>query len=209
LEETCRKEIFHVKGQGNLAGISVPFVFVFSLILVVTITSPGLSDDSDARCTAAKGRWEQILQDLKDKLQSYTSIQQTPVDRVLQRPILDTSENKTIAKQISDALEAKEEILNTKRQECRNLLNVESQVYTEVQGCLNTKNSKDKDLKNMMKSRQALVEKAALAIAEVREVEGKETFVPYDAMGDPDPYRRSVNNYWQNYQQMYRRWWGQ
>lgn len=199
-----------MNSRDNLAGMSVPLVIVFLLILVFAMNSPGFSDDSDVRCMAAKDRWEKILQELKDKLQSYTSIQQTPVDRILQRPALSSSEeDKTIAKRISEALEAKEEILNAKRKECRNLLNLESQVYAEVQECMNRRNSKDKDLKNLAKNRQGLIEKAVVAIAEVREVEGKETFVPYDTMGDPDPYRRSVNNYWQNYQQMYRRFWGQ
>ncbi|MBI4962878.1 MAG: hypothetical protein HY913_06360 [Desulfomonile tiedjei] len=198
-----------MNSQDRLAGLSVPLIVIFSLTLLLMWNSPGWPDDSDARCTAANRRWEQILQDLKDKLHTYASIQQTPVDRVIQRPILDTRENKTIAKQISDALETKEELLNAKRKECRNLLNLESQVYSEVQQCLNRRNSKDKDLKNITKNRQALIDRAVVTIAEVREVEGKETVAPYDAMGDPDPYRRSVNNYWQNYQQMYRRWWGQ
>ena len=197
-----------MNNHNKLCNISVMLVIVLSLMLVLTMVSPGSSDDSDARCTAAKGRWEQIFQDLKDKLQSYTAIQQTPVDRILNRPLLDTSENKSIAKQISDALAAKEEILNAKKKECRNLLTVENQVFAEIQECLNRKNSKDKDIKNMVKSRQGIIERAVVALAEVREVEGKETFVPYDAMNDPDPYRRSVNNYWQNYQQMYRQWWG-
>lgn len=197
-----------MNNHNKLCNISVLLVIVLSLMLVLTMVSPGSSDDSDARCTAAKGRWERIFQDLKDKLQSYISIQQTPVDRILNRPLLDTSENKSIAKQISDALAAKEEILNAKKKECRNLLTVENQVFAEIQECLNRKNSKDKDIKNMVKSRQGLIERAVVALAEVREVEGKETFVPYDAMNDPDPYRRSVNNYWQNYQQMYRQWWG-
>lgn len=197
-----------MKSKDNLAGMSVSLV-IFSLILVLTMNSPGFSEGSDARCMAAKQRWEDILQALKEKLQIYTSIQQTPAERIVQRPILDTRANKTIAKQISDALEAKEEVLSAKRKECRNLLNLESQVFAEVQECLNLKHFKDKNIKNIVKNRQALVEKAVVTIAEVREVEGKETFVPYDAMGDPDPYRRSVNNYWQNYMQMYRRWWGQ
>ena len=197
-----------MNNHNKLCNISILLVIVLSLMLVLTMVSPGSSDDSDARCTAAKGRWERIFQDLKDKLQSYISIQQTPVDRILNRPLLDTSENKSIAKQISDALAAKEEILNAKKKECRNLLTVENQVFAEIQECLNRKNSKDKDIKNMVKSRQGLIERAVVALAEVREVEGKETFVPYDAMNDPDPYRRSVNNYWQNYQQMYRQWWG-
>ena len=197
-----------MRSKDNLAGMSVSLAIVFSLVLVLTMKSPGFSDDRDGRCIAAKQRWEQILQDLKEKLQSYTYVQQTPVERIVQRPILDAGANKTIAKQISDALQAKEEILSAKRKECRNLLNIESQVFAEVQECLNLTQSKDRNIKNIVKNRQALVEKTVVTIAEVREVEGKETFVPYDAMGDPDPYRRSVNNYWQNYMQMYRQWWG-
>jgi len=188
--------------------MSVSLVIVFSLILVLTMNSSGFSEGPDARCIAAKQKWEQVLQALKEKLQIYMSIQQTPAERIVQRPILDAGANKTIAKQISDALEAKEEVLNAKRKECRNLLNIEGQVFAEVQECLNISQSKDKNIKHILKNRQALVDKAVVTIAEVREVEGKETFVPYDAMGDPDPYRRSVNNYWQNYQQMYRQWWG-
>ena len=38
----------------------------------------------------------------------------------------------------------------------------------------------------MMKKRQAFVEKAAIALSEVREVEGKDT-IQYDAMRDQDP----------------------
>ncbi len=198
-----------MRSKDNLAGMFVPLVIVFSLISVLIMSPPGFSDDQESRCSAAKQRWEQVLQDLKEKLQSYSAIQQTPAERIAQRPMLDGGANKTIAKQISDALEAKEGILSAKRKECRNLLNIESQLFAEVQDCLNRRQSKDKDIKNIVKNRQMLVEKAAITIAEVREVEGKETFLGYDAMADPDPYRRSVNNYWQNYQQMYRRFWGQ
>jgi hypothetical protein len=196
-----------VKSKANFAGMSA-FLVIFSLILVLTLDSPGFSEGPDASCVAAKQRWEEILQALKEKLQIYASIQQTPAERIVQRPILDVRANKTIAKQISDALEAKEEVLNAQRKECRNLLNLESQVFAEVQECMDLRHAKDKNVKNMIKNRQALVDKAVVTIAEVHEVEGKETFVPYDAMNEPDPYRRSVNNYWQNYMQMYRRWWG-
>jgi hypothetical protein len=197
-----------VKRKDNQVGMFVSFSIIVSLILVLSMNSPSFSEDLDARCIAGKQRWEDTLQSLKEKLQVYVSIQQTPADRIAQQPVLRADANKTIAKQISDALEAKEEVLSAKRKECRNLLNLESQIFAEVQECLSLKHSKDKNIKNTVKNRQALVDKAILTIAEVREVEGKETFVPYDAMGDPDPYRRSVNNYWQNYMQMYRQWWG-
>jgi len=168
-----------------------------------------LADDADYRCAVAKEKWEQIFQDLKDKLQNYATIQQTSVERIVQRPIIDRNSDKTIAKQVSDALQVKEEMLNARRKECRNLLNLENQAFGDLQECMGRKGTKEKDVKNLVKNRQSFVDKAVIALAEVREVEGKETFMPYaDGGYDHDPYRRSVNNQWQGYQQMYRQWWG-
>ncbi len=84
----------------------------------------------------------------------------------------------------------------------------EAELFTRLQECLKSdRTAKDKDVKNLAKMRQALIDKAVVATAEVREVEGRETVLPYsDAMRDD--YSRSVNNYWQGYQQMYRRWGG-
>jgi hypothetical protein len=181
---------------------------VLSILLILGVWSVCPADDSDSRCTVAKDKWEQIVQQLKERLHNYSTIQQTSAERILQRPVVDRSSNKTIARQISEALQVKEDMLNAKRKECRNLMNLENQAFGELQDCMNRKGSKDKDVKNLSKNRQAFLDKAVITLAEVREVEGKETFMPYaDAGNDPDPYRRSVNNQWQNYQQMYRQWW--
>jgi len=155
-------------------------------------------------------RWEQLFQELRDRIQDYSTIQQTSLERLTQRPIVDRTEGKTIARQISEAIQIKEEMLNGKRKECRSVLDLEERTFAEFQRCTdNGRGSKDKDVKNLIKKRQAFVEKAAIALSEVREVEGKDTSLPYvEAMRDQDPYRQSVNNQWQNYQQMYRRWWG-
>ena len=48
-----------------------------------------------------------------------------------------------------------------------------------------------------------LLDKVTVTIADVREVEGRETGFPYSAGVGAQP-----DNYWQSYQQMYRRWWG-
>ena len=183
---------------------------IISSLLAILLISGAWSvcpaDDADLRCTVAKEKWEQIVQQLKEKLNNYATIQQTPVERILQRPVLDRTSNKTIAKQIAEALQVKEDMLNATRKECRNIMNLENQAFGEVQECVNRKGSKDKDVKNLAKNRQSFLDKATIVLAEVREVEGKETFSPYAEGGyDPDPYRRSVNNQWQ----MYRQWWGQ
>jgi hypothetical protein len=183
----------------------VPLVPVFSFILVVALSPPCFSQDGD--CSSAQVRWEQLFQELRDRIQDYSTIQQTSLERLTQRPIVDRTERKTIARQ---ALRPSKSGRDTQwqRKECRSVLDLEERAFAEFQRCAdNGRGLKDKDVKILIKKRQAFVEKAAIALAEVREVEGKDT-IQYDAMRDQDPYRQSVNNQWQNYQQMYRRWWG-
>lgn len=182
-----------------------------ALVLLPVFSAPGQCQSADMGCTSIKERWEKTFQELRDKIQDFSTIQQTPVIRLIQRPLYDVAAGKTIASQVGAALQAKEEILSTKRRECRDMMTLEEELFSRLQDCSgNGKNSKDKEAKNFLKKRQALLEKAIVTIAEVREVEGKETVLPYsEAMGNPqDPYSRSVNNYWQTYQQMYRRWGG-
>jgi hypothetical protein len=172
--------------------------------------SAGWAFSENGDCSAVKTRWEDTFRDLRTKLQDFQTLQQTHVEKIVQRPLVDRSGNKSIARQVSDALQMKEDLLNAKRKECKNLFNLEGQAFGELQECVQGgKGSKDKEVKNLLKQRHAIVEKGLIAISEIQEVEGKDTIIPYsDAMRDQDPYARSVNNYWQNYQQMYRRWWG-
>jgi PBP1b-binding outer membrane lipoprotein LpoB len=186
-------------------------IFSISVIaLLFTFISINFASSQELECAAVKGKWEQAFNDLRTRFQEFTTIQQTPVDGLTQKPIAERTDGKTIARLVSEALQAKEEMLNAKRKDCRNLMNSENQAFNELQECGQTgKGSKDKDLKNLAKKRQSFVEKTALTLSEVKEVEGKES-ASYAEGYQSDPYRRSVNNSWQNnYQQMYRRWWGQ
>jgi len=179
------------------------FIWLFSSLISVD-SSRGETVDPD--CDTIRNHWEQSLNILKDMLQEVSSVQQTPAARLADRPSVESNTSKTIAKQISDALQAKENVLSRKRNECKEIMIQEEQLFTKLQECVkNGRNTKDKDVKNLAKRRQALIDKAVVAVAEVREVEGRETVLPYsDVMRDD--YSRSVNNYWQSYQQMYRRW---
>jgi PBP1b-binding outer membrane lipoprotein LpoB len=206
--ESGWKETFHVNRKFGWFSpsyfSSVPLLAVF---LVLALCAPCLSEDD---CASSRAKWEQVFQDLRGKLQEFVTIQQTPVERVIQRPLVERVEGKSIARQVSEGLQAKEDLLNTKRQECRNMMNLENQAFNELQGCAqSSRGSKDKDAKNFVKKRQSLIEKAVTTLSEVREVEGKDSALPYSESMQQDPYSRSVNNYWQNYQQMYRQWWGQ
>jgi len=103
-------------------------------------------------------------------------------------------------------LQIRENILSQKRNECKEIMNQEEQLFTKLQECLKSGGTtKEKDAKNLAKWRQALIDKAVVAVAEVREVEGRETVLPYSEARDD--YSRN-NNYWQSYEQMYRRWGG-
>jgi hypothetical protein len=179
-------------------------------VLCFLFVSAGWAFSENGDCSAVKTRWEDTFRELKAKLQDFQTLQQIHVEKIVQRPLIDRSENKSIARQVSDALQIKEDMLNARRKECKNLFNLENQIFGELQECIQGgKGAKDKEVKSLLKQRQAIVEKGQIAISEIQEVEGKDTIIPYsDAMRDQDPYARSVNNYWQNYQQMYRRWWG-
>jgi len=195
--------------KSKFIGQSISIVMILSLIGCLASASRALSQDVDPQCTVTKDKWEQIHQDLKDKLNSYIAVQQFPVEKITQHSLVTNSSGKSIAKQISDALQVKDDILNVKRTECRDLMNLENQAFSELQECISTgKSVRNKDVSALQKKHRALIDKALLALAEVKEVEGRETILPYSEASQGDPYRRSVNNYWQSYEQMYRRWMG-
>lgn len=182
-------------------------VFVSMSFLLLCSALPGLCEQTDPACAARMAKWEQVTQELQEKFNAYVTIQQTAAERIVQRPLVERNQGKTIAKQISEALQAKEELLTAKRKECRDILELENQAFEELQGCIeNRKSSKTKDGGKLAKKRRGLVDKITLAISEVREVEGSDNGLVYTG-GFQDPYGQNLNSYWQNYQQMYRRWW--
>jgi hypothetical protein len=200
-----------VNAKLNRGGLFLPLAMGFVLVLIAAFGSPCRSQGTDAACAAAIDRWGKIYQQLEQKLNDFSAIQQTRAERIVQHPVYEAGSGKTIAKQISDALQAKEDMLNGKRQECRELIDLEQRTFAQLQECVgNGKDSRNKDAKKLVKQRNALLEKATVVLAEVKEVEGKDTSMPYtEAMrGQPDNGRGGPNGYWQNYQQMYRRWWG-
>lgn len=204
-----RPELHRVKGDVKVTGKnrrhSGLFLLFFTLVFSLVFTTRLFAQDTD--CDAARAKWEQSFSDLRNRLQDFNTIQQTPVDKLTHRPVLDKTNAKTIARQVAEALAAKEELLNSKRKECHSVMNMEAQTFNEIQDCV--KGAKDKELKNLLKKRQAFVDKAVITLTEVKEVEGTErNSMAYAENAQDDPYRRNVNNYWQSYQQMYRRWWG-
>ncbi len=187
----------------------VPLISVLPFVSFLVLSPPCFSQD--AGCSSARARWEERFQELRDKIQDYSTIQQTSLERLTQHPLVDRTEGKTIAKQISEAIQVKDRMLCGKRKECREFLALENQAFAEFKQCAgNGRGLRDKEVRNLIKKRQGFVEKANVALAEVREVEGKGTLPYMETMrSQQDPYRQSWNNQWQNYQQRYRGgWWG-
>jgi hypothetical protein len=200
-----------MKMQINRQSRSLALAFVLATILASALSGQCRAQNYEPACAATLERWTKTFQQLEDKLKELSAIQQIPAERIVQRPLLDGPSGKTIAKRISDALQAKDELLNSKRTECRELLSTEEQIYSELQPCLSgNRDTRNKDGKKLIKLRTTVVEQAGLALADVKEVEGKDTGIPYsEAMGgSPNGYRQGTSSNWQSYQQMYRRWWG-
>ncbi len=177
-------------------------------VMLICAEMSALAQGPDSDCAQLKDRWEQLYSEMKEKVDGFGAVEQTPIEQIIKRPLVDPNEHKTIAAQISEALKVKEDLLAGQRKELRNLLNTENKVFGELQHCLQMdKSAKRKDAGNIQKKRRALLDKVVVTVAEVKEVEGRETVMPYSEASGQDQYRRSVNNQWPNYQDS-RRWWG-
>lgn len=190
--------------------LGIRFIAAGAVVCVVALlgaVTDCLSQESESQCANLRSQWERHVQDLNNSLNSYLALQKAPLEQVTQRPLVDHSEGKTIATQISEAIQAKEKLLSAKRKECRNILNLEDKAFAEFEKCAMNGALGKKDKRaftNIQKERKKLVDKAVLSITEVRAVEGQHTVT---SQAYQDPYR-SQQNYWGNYQQMYRGYWG-
>jgi hypothetical protein len=194
-----------------LHGACFPFILALALLIIVGNGSPARSQDSEADCLSAVDRWEQLVQELQEKLSGYQSIQRTPVSEIIQGPLVDRTVNESIAKQVAEAIKIKDGLLNEKRTECKKVLSLENQAFGAVTACYDTgKSSERHKVKRLKAKRNRIVHKARIAIAEVREVEGRDHYPQYvdSWRNQSNYYGRGANDYWRAYQQMYRRYYG-
>ncbi len=182
------------------------FVAPVMLLLLIPAAVQVSAQEVDSQCMPIKSKWEQAYQEIKDRLDKFNALEQTPVEKITNKPLVSATKGKTIASQVAEGIAEKEELLKSIRKETRNLLGSENKFFNELQQCAqSSKSSKNKDFNNIIKKRKALLDKALVCLTEVREVEGKETVMPYTEASGQDAYRRSVNNQWQNYNRGY---WG-
>lgn len=192
-----------------LGSRNIAFVLALCVIGVLGSDIGCLAREGGSQCMELRGQWERLINDLRESIRNYQAIQKAPLEQITQRPLVDYGEGKTIARQISEAIQQKEKLLSAKRKECRSILNLENQAFTAFEKCSKGESSGKKSeraFKRLSRKRQKLVNQAVISITEVRAVEGENTVMPY-SQAYRDPYR-SGNNYWQDYQQMYRGYWG-
>jgi len=189
-------------------GSQFRLILALGLGLLFIASSVAWSQEADLNCAAVKDRWEQTIQKLTVKLEDLEATRRIPLDRVVQRRLVEAGVGKNIARQVSEAIQAKEGILDAKRKECLNLLNAENQAYTEYERCgQDRRGPKKNNFQQMAGKRRTLIQKGQTAIAEVREVEGKDTYAQYvdPWRGQGDVYNRGAETYWQRMNQGY---WG-
>lgn len=188
-----------------------PFILVLTLVVVAGNPAPALSQETEYDCISAIGHWEQLVRELDEKLSGYESVRRTPVTEIIQGPLVNGKVEAPIAKQVSEAIKIKEELLNEKRTECRKVLNLESQAFKAMEACLETRKGAEKrKIKRLISKRKRVVQKVRITIAEVREVEGKSYFPQYvdSWRNQSNFYGRGMNDYWRAYRQMYRGYYG-
>ena len=184
---------------------AITLIAVSLMIFGINVQVSAQAAGSD--CSQLKTQWEEMYQELKNKADAFAAVEQLPIERIIKKPIVNPNESKTIAAQVSSALQLKEDLLTAQRTEIRSLISSETRIFNELQSCIQAdKSSKNKDINAISKKRRALLDRLNVTLAEVKEVEGRETVMPYSEAAGYDQYRRSVYNQWMNQDQ--RRWWG-
>ncbi len=184
---------------------------LIAIVIVSGLVVPGWTADDKTICAEAENRWEQALHDLKQAVADFEKLRETPVAKIIQRPIVDRAVEKSIAAQVSDAMEAKEKLLDEKRESCRSMMTAEEQAFNALDRCMaEAGEAKGRDFRRLTRKRERVVKSVRVKIALVREVEGKDDYSYYaDSWRNPNNYyNQNMNQYWRSYQRMYQQYWG-
>jgi hypothetical protein len=174
------------------------------------------AEDPAVPCESIVSKWEQVYNEMKTKLTDLKSLENAPVSRFIDRPLVETRSDKPIAAQISEGVDAKEAALEARRKECRYVMDLERTLFEQAQGCMRPDASPGRGKQNksaaarIVKERQQLLSTGSVALADVREVEGKEQYYPEADEAYPSPPGMNVSNNrggWQQYMNMYRGLW--
>ena len=109
---------------------------LFLCVILICAEMSALAQIPDSDCAELKDKWEQLYSEMKEKVDGFSAVEQTPIEQIIKKPLIDPNEHKTIAAQISEALKVTGYLLAGQRKELRNLLNTENKVFGELQRCL-------------------------------------------------------------------------
>ena len=192
------------------SGILLVFISMLAISILPLSCESARGQESERTCGNVIEQWEDVKQVLENKLRQFNSLKRTPAERIIGKPVVKRRSAKTIAMQVSEALQAKEAVLEKKRDECKAILGKEEQVFTAVSRCLDNRKSLEKrNLKRLKRSRSKLIKKTLISIADVKEVKGSEDYAFYYQPPRPgyNPLMGGQNNYWRQQQQMFMNYW--
>ncbi|MFH0823020.1 MAG: hypothetical protein V2B18_09735 [Pseudomonadota bacterium] len=160
-------------------------------------------------CGSAQAKWEQLAKSIEEKISEFQKIQKTPLGQLVQQPLVDTQSGQSISRQIAEAIKVKESLLAAKRTECRQLLRLEAQTFSELDKCQASGSKGVKgDMKRIAKTRGKLIDNAAVTLTEVQEVEGKEEYYPQYVDSSPTTYGGWFGSAPNNRRQQQMQYWG-
>jgi hypothetical protein len=178
------------------------------MLFSTSMTAPAYGQEA---CDKARSTWEQTVERVKQGLKRYESVRATSLKKIAGRPLVRRDSAKTIAQQIAEVVEAKEQLLAEERGRCMSLLSLEQEAFQTFAACMEQGARSGRALSRVKKERERLVKKALVRLAEVREVEGRETHYPQYVGSWQSPgayYRQPRYGGYGAYQQMYRQYWG-
>ncbi len=189
--------------------LSVITVFLLLMVLPGPATQPVIAAD----CSAIETEWSEVIERLRQELAEFKKVEDTHVEKIIGRPLVNIKASATIAEQVAEGLKVKEGILSEKRKICRKLLNREEQLFSALENCVNSR-----DFRRAKRDRRKLLKNVVFTIAEVREVEGQSQYSqyagpwwnPYAQQQYQQQYNGGAYSYWPNQQQQMQRrgWWG-
>jgi hypothetical protein len=75
-----------VKQRLQILGKRVGSILFLCLLLILCDKNSALAQNRETDCEQVKGQWEQLYQEMKDKLDGFTSLEQTPIERIIKKP---------------------------------------------------------------------------------------------------------------------------
>lgn len=178
--------------------------------LITGFSGAGFAEEDAAPCGGVLQAWQAAADEVGRAVSEFNRIEDMSLTDFVQRPLVDVNVGKTIARQVGEAIDAKEKKLNEIRTRCRELLKREAAAHEALDSCMDNEKGRDvrRTIRTVERERKRLIRKALAAVADVKSVEGKEQHYPQyvDSWRGGSGYPQG--GYYENYRRMYNSYWG-